>query len=63
MQVEAVTTPSKHVLIRKLIHGAVHELTANRILANDLREIRSHAVTKEIQKRSARLQKEKDQRS
>jgi hypothetical protein len=29
----------------------------------DLRELRSHAVAKEAQKRSARLQKEKDQRS
>jgi hypothetical protein len=59
VQVEAVTTPSKHVPIRKLIHGAVHELTANHILANDLREIRSHAVTKEIQKRSARFKRKR----
>jgi hypothetical protein len=62
VQLEAVTTPSKHASTRKLVPGVVQELTANHILANDLREIRSHAVTKEIQKKSARLQKEKDQR-
>jgi hypothetical protein len=63
LQLEAVTTPSKHVPIQKLIKAGVQELTANTILSADLREIRSHAVDKEINARTERLQKEKEQRS
>lgn len=62
-QLQIETTPSKHRKIRSLAHGAVQELTANQVLANDLRELRSHTVTKEVKKRTLRLQKEVQQRS
>ena len=44
LQLCAVTTPSKHLPIQKLIKGGVQEITANTILKGALWAIRKHAV-------------------
>jgi len=41
----------------------MQQLTANKVLINEIREIRTHSINKEITKRSKRLQKQADKRS
>ena len=62
-QIEAKASPGTRVAIRKLQRAAVQEYTANQVLTNEVKEVRQHAVDKEMKKRSARLEKQAQQRS
>jgi hypothetical protein len=63
VQLEAITSPLKHVPIQKWIKGGIQELTANSVFKGDLQELRQAAVATEVKTRSQRLQKAKDQRT
>ena len=62
-RLEADLTPSRKVILRKLEKGITQELTANRILQIELKEVRQQELDTEIEKRNKRIEKEEGQRT
>jgi PBP1b-binding outer membrane lipoprotein LpoB len=62
-QIEHKLSPSNRVKIRKLDKGAIQENSINLALNSELHKVRKEDKSKEINKRTQRLQKELKQRS
>jgi hypothetical protein len=60
-EIKTKVTPRTRTKVQNLARGAIHKLTANQLLATDLRDTRKRRMDAEIQKRSKRLQKAKEE--